>query len=315
MTRRRILDISRILFGVLVLVFAVYKAKQSWAQIYPLLEEVNYGWLLLAILAQAVSFIFLPIPSYLKLKTWKPEYSFSEATRTFFLSQPAKYLPGSIWIFPARIYLINAAGFTTNSALQALFFETLALIVSSLTAGLFGFYSFPPSMAGWALPFALIIGTGFILLNIDLLFPNRLSCFLPRNWRQTAPGALPFSKGIATSLLSAGGLLGTWLFSGISLFLTFAALHTEIHLPMLLTLISAFSLSWVLGFIVIISPGGVGVREASLVFLLSNIFAGSSILIVAVFSRLIWSACELVLYFLFTLMPVKNSFVKAGIKK
>lgn len=316
LNRAKFLGAARILFGIVVLGVIIYKGEQSWTQIITVLQEINFSWLALAIVAQAIAFVFLPLPSFLALRFRNSKFSFWQAARMFFLSQPAKYLPGSIWVFPARIYLVRSAGFSLSTALHVLLFETVALFVSSSAAGLINISYFPLDVRNLAIPIALLVTVGFLFLCL-LPVPNRLSKVLPSKWRtHLQPGSPTLSASIFASFISVTGLLATWFFSGISLFLIFKALHAQIAPATLLACVSAFGISWLVGFLIIISPGGIGVREATFVFLLSNLLAGPLIIVAAVFCRFVWSLCEIMLYFLYTLMPTKkNAALKAGIKK
>jgi uncharacterized membrane protein YbhN (UPF0104 family) len=62
------------------------------------------------------------------------------------------------------------------------------------------------------------------------------------------------------------------------------------HLPLM---IGAFALAWVAGFAVVISPGGLGVREAVLVGLLAPTLGEAHSILVAAASRIVFTAVDL----------------------
>ena len=64
-------------------------------------------------------------------------------------------------------------------------------------------------------------------------------------------------------------------------------LHVSIEYRMIPSVLSAYILSWVAGFIVPGAPGGIGIREATLTLLLANVVPVDSALLAAVIFRFI----------------------------
>jgi uncharacterized membrane protein YbhN (UPF0104 family) len=62
-----------------------------------------------------------------------------------------------------------------------------------------------------------------------------------------------------------------------------------------LGVVGAFLLSWALGYLVLISPGGLGAREGALGLALQPWFPGKGVLVVAALARLCQSGTELAL--------------------
>ena len=65
-----------------------------------------------------------------------------------------------------------------------------------------------------------------------------------------------------------------------------------------LYVIGVFLLSWVAGFLFIITPGGLGIREASIVLLLKHVLPVPTLIIIAFYSRIVWTISE-ILSFIF----------------
>lgn len=308
MSRTKFLEYGKMFFGLLIFFFILTKAKENWFQIQPILKDIDIKLVGMAILAQIGAFAFLPVPSFLALRNWGTKtgksLSFFSATRIFFLSQIAKYLPGSIWIFPARIYLVNQLGFTVSAASFMLFYETLTLLCSSLFASWVALPFFPVQLQSLTLPLFILVVLGFIVIVAMQISPNLIFSILPADWRPPTTKPRSFLSSLPTATYALGSLLLTWLLSGLSFYMILASIHAPVSPSQLLSIIGAFALSWLLGFLVIISPGGVGVREAAIIYLLGGIIAGPLVAIAAVISRLLWTLCELMLYFLFSFMPM-----------
>ena len=91
-------------------------------------------------------------------------------------------------------------------------------------------------------------------------------------------------------------LLGTyfvgWLFYGLSgMLLSYAIL--EPSSISWFTLVVAFVASWVVGYISLLTPGGLGIREAVLVSLLTPEVQISHAITLAIIARLSWTLIEM----------------------
>jgi uncharacterized membrane protein YbhN (UPF0104 family) len=64
---------------------------------------------------------------------------------------------------------------------------------------------------------------------------------------------------------------------------------------LLLLAIGSYALSWVAGFLVVIAPAGLGVREAALVLGLRSVLPASAALAVSVLSRLLMTLADVLL--------------------
>jgi len=51
----------------------------------------------------------------------------------------------------------------------------------------------------------------------------------------------------------------------------------------------AFVASWLIGFISLLTPGGIGVREGSMILLLTPLIGNSTAVLVAVLARVMWT--------------------------
>ena len=67
----------------------------------------------------------------------------------------------------------------------------------------------------------------------------------------------------------------------------------ELEVPQLLLVVSAFVASWAAGFISVITPGGIGVREGVFVILLSSFLTVHEAALVAILARALWTIAEL----------------------
>jgi hypothetical protein len=135
-------------------------------------------------------------------------------------------------------------------------------------------------------PEALYISLAFVLAGLAVLHPAILRPILALAARvlrrETAP--LPLSYG-QILLLAAYHILAR-LVIGVSFF-CFAAALTPLDWSLLPVLTGIFVAAWVMGFVVVFAPQGLGVREGVMVLLLSFYMPVAAASVIAVAFR-VW---------------------------
>ena len=222
--------------------------------------------------------------------------------RAYFVSQFGKYLPGKALVIVMRVEMMRSVGARRLPVAITATYETL----TSMAAGsLLGVLLLPwlgvlPEIISRNLAFVGLIAG----LPIGLALINRVAA--QRIARTRGPsGELRPSPSL---VLLAQGLLQAavgWLFLGLSLSLIVRAVSAE---PIgwqaddVLGDIAAVGIAYVAGFVILVSPGGLGVRELILEMLLTPRFAHLSpdsasarVVITALMLRLVWTAFEVAL--------------------
>lgn len=207
--------------------------------------------------------------------------------RVFFLSQAGKYLPGSVWPFLAQMELGREHGVPPSRSGTA----GVLFLILHLATGL--------AVALVALPFSgELLDSGyawFVLLLIPLavgLHPRVLTLLLGRGFRllrRPAPPPLTWPAVLAPS----AWLLGMWLAYGVSIAVLLAPLGPLTPTTWALA-IGGYALAWCAGFLVLVVPAGVGVREAVLVLALIPVLATAPATSVAALARLAHTGGDLI---------------------
>jgi glycosyltransferase 2 family protein len=220
-----------------------------------------------------------------KKGAWQPSYlqMFSIVT----ISQLGKYIPGSIWHFAARINSYKENSLSNKKTAKVMVLENLWLVSGAFAFGLLMLTIQPPyalfenliafnipSLVWKISPFVILIVWVLGLLLLDNLFPSEKNKFSV--------------KRIAWLILIQSGI---WAALGGSFFLVFQ----NIGLNNLWLVIGGYAISWIVGYVVIFAPGGIGVREFVLVTLFSSILPSEQIAIYTIVHRLIYTAVEVLL--------------------
>lgn len=203
------------------------------------------------------------------------------AARIYFVGQLGKYVPGSVWAMVAQAELGKdhrvPRRHSTVVALGAL--VVLVVVGAAVSAaGLATGSAASLRSYWWAL---LAIPVGIAVLSPPVF--NRLVARGLRIARQTAGAP---TIGATALLRSSGWAMVMWLAFGAHAW--FLAAQLGAHGPRdAATVLGAFALAWVVGFLVVIAPAGAGPREAALVLALAPIMTTSDALVVALVSRLL----------------------------
>jgi uncharacterized membrane protein YbhN (UPF0104 family) len=211
------------------------------------------------------------------------------AMRVFFLAQLGKYVPGSVWPVLAQMELGKQHGVPRNRSATV----GLVTIAVSLVAGLLTAAATLPFTSAEALTHYWYGFLAIPLLGIGLL-PAVANPVLDKLLRLTRRGTLesPLSaRGMGVAL---GWALFSWVMFGLQVFLLAHALGADPGKALPLC-IGAFALAWTLGFLVVVAPAGAGIREAALVVALAPVLNREEALLVALVSRLIMTAADVLL--------------------
>ena len=189
------------------------------------------------------------------------------------LSQLAKYLPGGIWHFVGRAGYYHADGLPLRAVTQAMIVENLWLVFSAFMAGVSSLLLYYAD--GWRLGVAL---AGLIAVWWAVLWLIRLRFSGQRDWR--------------ASLGTLGLQVLIWGLVGVSLWTVLPTLDGWRAGSLA---IGAFCISWVIGYVALFAPGGIGVREAAMTALLAPVLPAHDALLYAAIHRFLWVAAELTL--------------------
>lgn len=260
----------------------------SELQRYPV--TANPGFVLLA-LAALMAPLVLAVPPWQWSLRWlgAPPLSFAAAARIWFMSNFVRYVPGNVWQPVTMVVLARDRGIDeVRTATSA----TLNLLLSNLSALLVaGIY--------WALdPGGPSRDRLWLLLPISAgalacLHPAVLGRAMQLALRLTRrpPSEFHLSFGRVLLLLAFHGFI--WIAYGVAFAVFWSALYPlDWHdLP---RLTGAFAGAYAIGFLSLLTPSGLGVREGALVFLLSDAYPAALVTVVALLSRLWLIAGELI---------------------
>ncbi len=273
------------------------QAAEDWAGISVVAGQLKAPVLLASVLALVLASLFLPVAVAAFARGAPSRISYRHSALAYFGSQPMKYLPGSFWILPGRVILLRRLGHDLSISSAGLIFEmTTQVLSSSLVAvallGAGGFESVWYHDAAWVLLAASLIASVFLVVA-----PAWVQRVLVRPSAFRAAMAqlagIPLAARLRNLLLTTLAFAAMWFVMGASFYALLVATDPHLDLALLKVAIGVSTLSWLAGFLSPFSPGGIGVREAAIVLMLSPFMDGPQVVVVALLTRLLSLAVEL----------------------
>lgn len=210
-------------------------------------------------------------------------------------SQIYKYLPGNVFHFASRQILGREFGWSHANIAAATTFEVFLNVAAALLVGvvLGSLVTLETgsdiSFVDLAISLLLLVGLAWMLayaiphLPLARQYPG-----FSRFWSLACNPALLRASTAYLLFFSVAGIL-----YGVVL----NTLGIPLSVPLLMTACAAFSFAWIVGFVTPGAPGGLGVREALLILLLSPSVGESVATAAALLYRFVTLAAEF-LYFL-----------------
>ncbi len=256
---------------IILLLIAAFWARTLYAR-WPHLR--TYPWrvawptLLVALLALLGQMLVLATAWQRALRLVGAEISWREGAGMWLRAQIARYLPGGLWDVAGRVWLSRGMEMPTRAVPAAAMLEIGLQVLS----------------AGSVLTITLALVPGPRLRPYTLLVPVALALTMgllaPPVFRGVVNRALGLLRRPPLEMrLTYGGLvtlLGLYIVAhflqGIA-FVLFTRGIASVGWNVAFHMVGAYIGAWLVGYVVVFAPTGIGVREAALVLLLENVLA------------------------------------------
>ncbi len=283
MTRKQIwLAVQYVFFTVAVVYFAL-KIRSEWSDLIALPETIHPNWWLVFGSAGwvAVSYVVL-IETWRQIViAWGGKLSWPAAARIWFISNLGRYVPGKVWQIGAMGALAQEAGVSSVAAVgSALVVNLVNLLAGVLVVVVAG----SPLVIGHGTALFIALGVFCVLVvGSPWLLPP-----LARLARRVTGREIPIPAIPPLAIIFAvAGCSLAWNLYGLAFHdLTVALFGGAAGRHSYYT--AVFTLSYLAGYITLFAPGGIGVRESTLVTLLAaaGLETGAAATALAISSRL-----------------------------
>lgn len=284
--------------GFLLVFWQQLSSQGDWAQVFTGLDWRAFGLASLVLFAGhygrsqmgAISTRYLGYP-----------ISRAQSHRYWSLSQLAKYLPGGVWLVAAKVVLYHQNGMPLVVASAATMWELLAILMIGLA---FGITSLGALQS--------VAGAEWITIGAALLVGAMLASLMFWPWRWLARWRVKGAQRMLDILTALGGrrygLLAQlslssfiiWLVTGVGFYILLQGIARPESVSLWYAVV-CYAVAWTVGFLIFVTPAGLGAREAALTVLLTPVYGLEAAFSIALLARVWWALAEL-LHILLTLL-------------
>jgi uncharacterized membrane protein YbhN (UPF0104 family) len=280
-----------IVVTVVVLGLCAYAVQTQWRRAGPMLGDVDPGYFALALAVVATYYLVFILGWIRILASWGVDVPYGAALQAEMISMIAKYIPGGVWTPASRVAALQRlTGQRRTAVILA------SILVEAVLSAISGVVVFVVSLA-WVrdvhAPLAPLIAFAVVcaaILHPRIFRPVASKVLKPFGMTELDP--LPF--GTMLGLLAF--YCGTWLIGGFGLYFMILSVHENPGLASVAYLGGTAAIGAIVAVLVVLAPGGIGVREASMVGLLVSVTSSAAALSVVILNRLAITVVEVALF-------------------
>lgn len=290
MAQRRLWRVLQFLAAAVLVGLAVRTVVFNWQSLraQPIEWRFSAGWITASVVVVLASYAVL-------IEAWRrvvlslgEKLAFLTAARIWFLASLGKYIPGKVWAVAGAAVLAQQAGVDPAAAVAGVMvLQALALASGAAVVAVTAHEAFQAIGQG-VIPIAALVIVlslaGVALLTSQSLL-DRTKRFLPSSWprlRAILPGKLAaafFANVIA------------WIGYGVALLLLSRGLLPGVDLS-LPQAVGVFTCAYLVGFVSLFAPAGLGPREAVFLLMLAGDIGIKPAAALALASRLLLTGTE-----------------------
>ena len=278
------------ILGLAVLAFAGRALVRNWADFrsQPITLSPRPLYLLASLLLVWAMYGLLIWAWRAMLAGWGQRLDAWTASRIWTVSGLGKYVPGKVWAIAGMAVMAQQAGVAPWAATaSAVILQALAIGTGAAIVGLTGAVALEAAHPGARVAVGLLVLASAVGVGL-VLWPPAVRRLL-RIARVPAESATAPSPGAVLGGIVANAV--AWMGYGTALWLLAQGLLPDVRLD-LATAVTAFTASYLAGFLALLAPGGLGVREGLFILMLQQPIGIGPATALAVASRLLLTLTE-----------------------
>ncbi|MEK7551124.1 MAG: DUF2079 domain-containing protein, partial [Patescibacteria group bacterium] len=291
--KRNLFSLIKYLIGwplsFIALFFVLRMVFDSASKAIPNITNINYGFLLIGILS-FLCYFFLRTYLWKYILGEKGEHiSFKKNSLYWSTSELKRYVPGNIWSFLARTSSLEKESLTKKDVFSFLTFEAGMVAISSFAVSFFYILSVLKTEE-LILTFKLF----FVFIMLLFIFSTVIYKLLIKNEKLQSIFKFILHENSPFRNIKLLGLgILTFFMLGVGNYFSITSLF-YLDIRNILILVSLFTFSYFVGYISIITPMGLGVREGVTTIGLSAYLLSYAAAVSSIFSRIVFIASELI---------------------
>jgi uncharacterized membrane protein YbhN (UPF0104 family) len=187
-----------------------------------------------------------------------------DAVRVWLVTNFGRYIPGKVWqLGGLAVYMRDRGDSGTAALVSAVVFQVVTLVTGAAVAVATLGVRWLGAEETW-IPGAIVLG----LVLVIGLHPRSLQWTASRIGRWMGEEEIVVHMRPARIVGAAAGMLVAWGLYGIGLFLLMRGVGVIWQISVVYVLMGVFAASYVAGYLVLVAPGGLVVREGAMAALL-----------------------------------------------
>jgi uncharacterized membrane protein YbhN (UPF0104 family) len=260
--------------------FFVATLATRWNDVISLKWRLRPGVFALACVLLAISYALVACLWGLALRR-AAGTRLAAGVRIWFLSNLARYVPGNVWSYVGAVELARREGVARRTTLAVMALTQVLSVGVALLVGLPVLLAERARLGRPALLGAVVV---VAVAGLAAGFRRQLLALARRRLPGFEPGDLTPSAGTVALLVL--GYAGYWAVTGLA-FATLVASLYPLAAGDVPLVVAAYAGAYAAGFLALLTPAGLGVREGVLVVALAPVLPAGPALVVALVSR-VW---------------------------
>ncbi len=204
-------------------------------------------------------------------------------TKIWLISHLGRFLPGYVWQFVGRIAFLSEQGISKKRGLLSIYLESASLVLSAILTALISMLLSTEEFNGLSLPLILTAMVGCVVIMHPKVLELALNILFTIFKKEKVQVEYSFRRILLIILY----YIAFWFFLSFAFFLFVSSLY-KVEPSLFFNVTIAFTTSWVIGFITILAPGGLGAREGSLMLFLQQALPKFIAPVIAISAR-VWA--------------------------
>lgn len=276
--------------------FMIWSIGKDWEQVLFHWQNFRIAPLTLAFLLLILVYPEAAFSWYILLSKMEIKRKLKDILYIWIIANTSRYIPGTIWQFISKVGLAQKVARipkkdSSVSALGEIFFGLAGASLVSFFS--LPFWKFVKVEYVWLIVFMPVV---FLVFHPAILshIIKHIAYVLKKDL-----GRFNFRLGFLDTLLMTFLSMLNFILNGVAIFLLLRALGVSLGVEMVAVISGFYALSWIIGYVSIFAPGGMGVTEVSLAYLLSNFVPFPLASLVSLLYRVLLTLAEVLVFIFF----------------
>jgi len=264
--------------------------------------QLNYYYISISVIILIFVYVSSVFVWILLLKFLGESIKFKQALYIISVSQISRFIPGKIWPIMGKVYLGDKIGIKKGKILLSIALENIIGLIAAISIALLVVYSRINLKSFLRLDILVFI----LLFCVILMHPSVIQYALKLISKLTKRQIMTLNLKYTQLLLILLFHICTGFAQCIGFFFLLRSMYF-ISTALILPISGIYMLSYLIGFLSFVAPGGLGVKEGALSVLLTMYIPASLAIMIALVSRL-WTLIPEILFLLVSLIFLRKNF-------